>query len=410
VSDRLRILVVSPFLPHPTAHHGGAVVLGSLLEALGERAEVSVLSLVRPQDLGKGSGIGAGVRRVVEVPFRLQADRSLPGRLLERARLAKRWGLEGLPLLAAKFSPGSLARALRREIEAARPDAVLLEYAQTAHLLPLLRGLPTVLTDYEGGEISATFEKGTERIRRADAERWRLHIQRTFPLASVLQVLCEEDALSLRGALGEEASRVRIEVRPPTIPLPRDAVDPAAAPPAIGFLGNFLHSPNREAARFLVQDVLPRVRERVPAARLVLVGEAMSPSVRLDTSSDGIVMHESTDDLVPFFARIRVFASPAFSGGGVRTKGLAALSHGVPLVTNPRGARGLSGAPPEAVAVVDSAQAAAGALAETLLDPARAARAGKAGRSWMERRPTPAEVAERQIEIVREILRSPSPR
>src|SRR5262249_42998835 len=51
------------------------------------------------------------------------------------------------------------------------------------------------------------------------------------------------------------------------------------APPAasIVFVGSFMHPPNVDAARWFVESIFPRIRDRVPAATLHIVGGQHQP-------------------------------------------------------------------------------------------------------------------------------------
>ena len=51
------------------------------------------------------------------------------------------------------------------------------------------------------------------------------------------------------------------------------------AEPVILFVGGFAHLPNRHGALWFVEQVLPLIRARVPAARLTIAGSNPSPDV-----------------------------------------------------------------------------------------------------------------------------------
>ncbi len=110
-------------------------------------------------------------------------------------------------------------------------------------------------------------------------------------------------------------------------------------------------------------------------------------------------------DLPGLFAQVRLLLAPLWSGRGFRVKAATALAHGVPVVTNILGARGLPAPPPAMQKAEDSDELAA--LAATLLrDPARAAEAGAAAHAWARRRLAPAAVAKTQLQRLHELVQS----
>jgi len=132
------------------------------------------------------------------------------------------------------------------------------------------------------------------------------------------------------------------------------------------FVAGFGHPPNEDAAVWLVEDILPKIRARVPEVTLYLVGS--NPTARVEAlSSAGVVVTGFVDDaaLQDFYARSRVAVVPLRFGAGVKSKVVEALQQGLPLVTTAVGAQGLAGL--EQVAkVADDADAIAAAVADLL--------------------------------------------
>ncbi|MGW8128194.1 MAG: glycosyltransferase [Stenotrophomonas sp.] len=111
------------------------------------------------------------------------------------------------------------------------------------------------------------------------------------------------------------------------------------------FVAGFAHSPNVDAARWLVHDILPRVRERHPGVHMYLVGSNPTADVwelaGADVHVTGYVSDEVLED---YYARCRVAVAPLRFGGGMKGKVLESMRHGLPMVTTPVGVQGLSAA------------------------------------------------------------------
>jgi polysaccharide biosynthesis protein PslH len=124
------------------------------------------------------------------------------------------------------------------------------------------------------------------------------------------------------------------------------AVDSTARPP--GRRGNYLlfvgaldYGPNLEAVSFLVDEVIPYVRARMPAAELRIVGRNPSPEVVQLTAAADVELIGDAPSLEPHYAGARVAVAPLISGGGTRIKVLEAMARALPIVATPGGVEGI---------------------------------------------------------------------
>lgn len=368
---QMRILLVAPFLPHRRAPHGGGVYLAALAESLGRRSQLGLAALMRPEETQLVADPQPTWSWQGLLPF---AERP-PGRGRRRHQLRMLWRWRNQPLVAAKHWHAELPALLQRARAEFAPDVVLVELAQMAQYLPFLQGVPTILTDHEAGcPANTTTGLGAFGDRR-DQRLWRRYTQRYYPMASLLQAVTAEDAATLAAQLGRE-----VLVRPPVFAVPRAPIAPEQAPPRALFLGDYSHHPNREAAATLVRDVYPLLRAKAPTAELWLAGPhedrlhdlAVPPGVRVL----GYV-----PDLGGLFAQVRLLLAPLWSGGGFRMKALAALAHGLPVVTNALGGRGCSARSP-ACTIAEGPAALAAATVALLHSAPLAAEAGRAAFAW----------------------------
>ncbi len=134
------------------------------------------------------------------------------------------------------------------------------------------------------------------------------------------------------------------------------------------FLGDYNHRPNPEAAEMLVRDVLPLLLAGDPTAELWLAGPNQERVQHL-AAVPGVRILGFVPDLRTLFGQVRVLLAPLLSGGGFRMKSLAALAHGLPVVTNALGARGCTAQRP-ARTVVEGPRALADATLDLLRSPA----------------------------------------
>ncbi len=110
------------------------------------------------------------------------------------------------------------------------------------------------------------------------------------------------------------------------------------------FVGGFAHAPNYEALAWFVRDVLPLIRTRVPAARLIAAGSSATDRV-WDLAGPDVAIRADVApaELSRLYASARVAVAPLRFGAGVKLKVVEALAAGVPVVTTTIGAQGLPG-------------------------------------------------------------------
>jgi GT2 family glycosyltransferase len=146
----------------------------------------------------------------------------------------------------------------------------------------------------------------------------------------------------------------------PDLPLP--AYTPAS-PRQLLFVGGFNHPPNVDAARWLVEEILPLVSEACGDVHVHLVGSNPGEPV-LSLASSQVTVHGYVNDeaLAALYRQVGLAVVPLRYGAGVKGKVIEAVQHNVPLVTTPVGAEGI----PDAEAVLWVAETAS-ALAETIV-------------------------------------------
>lgn len=127
------------------------------------------------------------------------------------------------------------------------------------------------------------------------------------------------------------------------------------------FVGGFRHRPNVDAVRFLVTEIWPHVRARLPGVVLHVVGSAMPDELRV-LAADDVVMHGQVAELAPHYARCRLSVAPLRYGAGLKGKVAESLSHGVPCVSTSVGVEGSGLVSDRHVLVADAPEAFADAI------------------------------------------------
>lgn len=105
------------------------------------------------------------------------------------------------------------------------------------------------------------------------------------------------------------------------------------------FIGGYNHTPNVDAVRWLVREIMPIVWQRLPKVRLTLLGANPSDAVR-ELAGERVEVPGYVRDVEPFFLEARIFVAPLRYGAGMNGKVGHALAYGLPTVTTPVGAAG----------------------------------------------------------------------
>jgi polysaccharide biosynthesis protein PslH len=151
-------------------------------------------------------------------------------------------------------------------------------------------------------------------------------------------------------------------------------------PDTILFSGLMSYFPNQQAVRWFLRDVFPKVRQRRPAARLVVAG-ADPPRWLTALAGADVEVTGRVADIRPFVARAAVVVAPLLIGGGTRVKILEALAMARPMVSTSLGAEGLDLAHGTSALLADDAAGFADAILAVLADPQLAGRLASCGRS-----------------------------
>jgi polysaccharide biosynthesis protein PslH len=374
------VLVCTPFAPRLDARHGGKAT-SQLLLRLAERNEVALLYRRTADEKTVDPTIAARCAEVEEVSVRAQ-----DGTLARHAV----WGLgllRGRPPWASDCRSEDYAARLARLLTEWRPDVLeihLQAMAQYVEVLPDV-GVPRILVDYDPASAWADdlrrLARGPRRLmRRIEVAAWRRYERATRPRFDAIVVFAERDIAAVEPTAGR-ATIVRI---PLAVEVPASPLDPVGSgPPTILFVGGFAHPPNLDAALWLAETIFPRVLERVPEARLDLVGHEPTEELRA-LAGGSVSVHGSVPDVAPYLDRAAVVVAPIRIGGSMRGKVLEALASGKALVMTPRAAEGVGATPGEHFLLARDADEVAEALADLLLDPARRRGLGERARAWAE--------------------------
>ena len=158
-----------------------------------------------------------------------------------------------------------------------------------------------------------------------------------------------------------------------------EASKPFAEREGLLFIGGFRHPPNTDAVLWYGNEILPRIRERLPGVKTYIVGMEPPPAVAALAAED-FVVSGYVHDLAPYLTGCRVSISPLRYGAGVKGKVNHAMSYGLPVVATTPSIEGMHLTPGEEALVADDPDSFADAVVRAYTDETLWTMLSRAGR------------------------------
>lgn len=372
----MRILFLTPYLPYPP-NKGTALRNLHLLRGAARNHQAHLLTFGRESD-----------RQAVEVLRRelVQVEMVSPPQRSTMQRLA---GIpSALPDLASRlYSPG-FRQKLMDLLETTVFDLVQVEGLEMApYALEVRRwrgpkDIPLLLFDDHNAEY--LLQRSAYRADLGDPRRW---IKAAYSLVQWQKLIryerevCRKSDVVLAVSQADAAALRALDSRlhPKVIP---NGVDTSffgyrsmdgrrnGEPPTLVFTGTMDYRPNIDAAVWFCRQIFPKIRERYPGVRLLLVGRDPSPPVR-GLAGPKVEVTGPVDDVRPYLYQSDIFVAPLRMGSGTRLKVLEAMACGLPVVSTAIGVEGIAARSGQEVLIADSPRDFAGSILRLLSDPAK---------------------------------------
>ena len=366
----MRILWIKTELLHPV-DKGGKIRTYQMLRALRKRHDITYLCLDDGTAVSDAIALSREyAHRTVTVPF------SPPPKGSPRFAAALLGNLlSSLPYAVSRYKSPALSQQIRHL--SVGMDLVVCDFLAPAINVPPSLPLRTVLFQHNVEAMIWLRHASVPQnaIRRAYmSEQWRRMVAfektacRRF--AHVVAV-SDLDAEVFRKDYGVHsvstvATGVDLEYFSPPVQRERSGRE-------IVFVGSMDWLPNDDGMRWFLGDVLPELRQRLPDARLSIVGRSPSDSLRrLAKQVGGVEVTGPVPDVRPYLARAALSIVPLRIGGGTRLKIYEAMAMGTPVVSTSIGAEGLPLEPGRQISIADDSLSLARAVEHALTDHARA--------------------------------------
>ncbi|HLP17683.1 MAG TPA: glycosyltransferase [Bacteroidota bacterium] len=332
----MKILMVFPYAPLPPPHDlGGTKRNLPFFRELASRNDVTVLSYGTKSD---------------EALFRAEYEALCTEIIFVNKKRPRIYhALEALWLLGTGRSTfrqlyrRAMQRALNRLGAHIRFDVVYC-MTQAFGYFRFFKGTP-VVSDAHNVESDIIFRT----YQHAHNGFWKLfHYlayrygerdeKRNLRRFSAITATTERDAAIFRSWLPEQSISV---IQNGVDAIFFSQLDITPEPHSLVFTGLMSYHPNDSGIQYFLDEILPRIIEKVPDTKITIVGK--DPSSRLCARrSERVTVTGFVDDVRPFIARASVFIIPLKIGGGVRGKALEAMAMRTPIVTTTIGVEGIN--------------------------------------------------------------------
>lgn len=320
--ERPHVVVFDERIPSPDRDAGSARMF-MILKALAKWSNVVFVPFNRPQGINYEEALWKeGVETANAVDYR---------------RLLKRKNLQ-----AAIVSRPSVAEAMIPRIRRINGNVRIVFDMVDVHFLRLER------------EYRIAADERTAK----EAKHYRT-LELSLARASDVTWCASPEERSL---LESETRHSRIEVVPTIHPL-RSIGKPFEEREHLLFIGNFVHSPNKDAVHYFIRDIFPLVQTFLPDVRVCIVGDNVPAEISSYASSKIQIMGY-VPKIEPLLQSSRILIAPLRFGAGIKGKIGEAMAAGLPVVTTTIGAEGFGLAHLSNVLIADDPGTFAGAVAQ----------------------------------------------
>lgn len=362
----MRILYLVPFFPFPP-HSGGALRVSNVLTQLSRRHEVHLLALDFLAPTERAAAYQQAARHAASVlPIRHQQSKPLA--LWRQAR-------HGLPYeLAYTYNP-AMQQAARTAVARLQPDVVLCSRITGAQFLPPATAAATVLDQHDLSRyLWQTFIRGNpypwvRLYARLNLLYVKAAEQRIYPQFDLVVSVSEAER---EMTASFAPPRNRLLAAPNGVDVDYFQPDPTATvePYSLVLTGVMQQRRNVDAALFLCNEILPRVREQFPQVRVAIVGRKPSAEVQALAALPGVTVTGEVPDVRPYIAASSVVVAPYRFGSGVKHKIPITLAMGKPLVATTNAIQGIAVVDRQHALLADDAAGLAEAICELFRDAA----------------------------------------
>lgn len=369
----MKILMLTPYLPYPLVS-GGQIRTYNLLKNLSKNHDITLFALIKDEKEREH------LKELKKYCSKIRLFKRTKNPFVLRNILLA--GFSPYPFVVTRNLPIGMKTAVKAELERKKYDII---HAETFYMMPNIppTKIPTILAEqtieYLG--YQDYMKKANPLIRPllaidiAKIKYWERYF---WTKADKLITMSDEDKDFIEHELGRSMN----------IAVVANGVDLAffsrikkklPPDPTVLFVGTFKWLPNIEAVDELVISIWPKIIEKLPNAKLKIVGFSPTKKILSYAANHTIEVLGGIDDIRDAFATAHVLLAPIRSGKGTRYKVLEAMITGTPVVATNLAVEGIDLEKGQEVLTADTPEDLAKITVKLLKSPATQKSLAQAG-------------------------------
>lgn len=318
--------MLTPYLPYPLLS-GGQIRTYNLLKNLSHKHEITLFSFIRKEEERKY------IPQLKKFCKTVQVFTRRPAWDFRNIVLAI---LTSYPFLVAIYLSKRLRVAVEAELATRTYDLI---HAETFYVMPNIpkTHIPTLLVEqtieYLGYQTFAQQSKflPLKPFLYFDVTKIKYWEKYYWQKANRLVTMSDEDKQFIQ-KLTNKKLHIDVVANGVDIEYFNQVKKLSAPTPTVLFVGNFKWLPNKDAAIFLAQDIWPLIKQKIPEAKLWIVGANPTMEIKNLGKIDGVVVEGEIPDIRDAFKQASVLLAPVRNGRGTRYKILESMASQTPVV------------------------------------------------------------------------------
>jgi glycosyltransferase involved in cell wall biosynthesis len=322
----MKILMITPYLPYPLVS-GGQIRTYNLLKNLSKKHKITLASFIRDNS---------------ERKFLKELEPYCHKVIIFKRR--KAWsplnillaGVTPYPFLVSIYYGTSVKRRIKKELDEENFDLI---HAETFYVMPNIpkTTIPILLVEQVIEYlVYQRFVQSlpplvffTKPLLWLDVAKIKLWEQHYWKKAKRLAAMSMED----KNFIEKLSNKLKVDVV-------ANGVDTKfftktkkvkTENPTVLFVGNFKWLPNRDATKFLVEEIWPKIKSQIKNAKLWIVGRN-PPKDIVSYSSQDVKVDGNVEDIRTAYGKSDVLLAPIRNGRGTKYKILEAMATRTPIV------------------------------------------------------------------------------
>ncbi len=368
----MKVVVVSPRFPYPL-EKGDKLRLYHQLKLLSEKCEIILISLTE-FDIGNEH-----LKTVSDFASKIHVFKLDRFGIITRLLLGV---FSTKPFQVLYFFDKKIKKKVEKIIQEEKPDVIYnqlirtAEYTKTINSFKVLDYMDSFSTGMKKRQLNSSFPLNI--LWKMEYQRLKNYESYIFNYFDRHSIISNQDRLAFKKSIN-----YRIKIIPNGVDVEFFKIFNSPKKYDLVFVGNMGYYPNVTAAIFLVEKILPIVKQKYPSIKILLAGARPDKKV-LALESENVKISGWIEDIRTAYDESKIFIAPIFAGIGQQNKILEAMSMQMPVITSSTVNAAIGGNNGKNLLLADTPEEFAKQIFNLLEDTDFSDSLGQAGRKFVE--------------------------